>query len=175
MPGEGRADFLPKVEDISRNPADVDFKKPEIANWAEVSETIQSDPELKSGFQKAINDAYERYTDPRFKDKLVRVAATLGLAITALGGIKYTAEALKEQPKPADSATGFTPSLEQAEAVAGIQRQDIQEDAQKFYNGLTAKEVATEKERLAAATAPTEIPQTVRDQNFEGLNTSSLE
>lgn len=175
MPGEERTDFLPKVEDLSRNPANVDFKKPEIADWSEVRETVQGDPELKSGFQKAIDDAYERCSDPKFKDKLIRVAVILGVAVTALQGIKYASKAIKEQPKPTDSTTGFTPSPEQAEAVAGIQQQDIQEDAQKFYNELTTNEARTEKEHIAAATAPSEIPQTVRDQSAEGLDTSSLE
>jgi len=175
MPGEERTDFLPKTEDLDRTPANVDFKKPEVANWAEITEIIQSDLEIRSGFQKVLNDAYELCTDPKLKDKIVRVAVILGLAFTAHQGIKYTAEAIKDQPKPADSATGFTPSPEQSEAVAGMQQQDIQEDAQKYYEELKATEAAAAKEAVANATAPAEMPQTVQNQNFEGLDTSSLE
>jgi hypothetical protein len=170
MSGENRTDFLPHNEDSNRKPAEIDFTKPETANWAEIQETIKGDPELKSDLEDALARSLKRRDqDPKFTDRIVRIAVILGLTFTALGAARYINESRENQPdyKPTESAAGFDPSQEQKETVANMKAQTLQEEAQEYFDTLKARDTAEP--------APTEIPNTVKDQNFDELDTTKIE
>jgi signal transduction histidine kinase len=178
MTGEARTDFLPKSGDLDREPINIDLKKPEVTDWAEMTDLIDNDPELKSELESSLDRAARRNSsNPKVIQTIMRIGATLGLTIAVLAGAKFISENKESGPdyKPTENSAEIDPTQQQQEAIAGMEQQNLQEDAQKYLSELQAKEAAQERERISAEITSPTIPETVVNQNFDGLDTTNIE
>ncbi len=121
--------------------------------------------------QKRAEAAQNRAKDQKKKKTIKNVAAlsALGLVTSAAIGLGAKATAESEQRLPDNR---FTPeqSAPTASGEEQLTPEQLQEKAQ-----IDAAEAAAEKDKVEKASAPAETPQTVMDQNFEGLDTTKIE
>jgi hypothetical protein len=176
MEGYNRTDFL-KPKDLDREPNEPNLANPEIANWAEI------DPELRNEVIDSFNKSLDRNKHkPNTIQRLVRVAAILGI----LGGgltIDKNFNESKIQDGAKDIAHSlidaagqeYQQSIEQKEAVTAMEAQKNQEEAKAQFDQQVSTDAASEKEALANSQVTSEIPQTVLNQNFDGLDTTKIE
>lgn len=176
MEGHNRTDFL-KPKDLDREPNEPNLRNPEIANWAEI------DPELRNEVIDSFNKSLDRNKHkPNTMQRLVRVAAILGI----LGG-GLTIDKNFNESKIQDGAIDMAHSLidtasqeyeqpiGQKEAVTAMEEQKTQEEARVQFEQQVTADAAAEKEALANSQITPEIPQTVLNQNFDGLDTTKIE
>lgn len=172
-----RTSFL-RPKDPDREPNEPNLRNPEIANWAEI------DPELEKEMIDGFNRSLERNrNNPNVLQRLVRVAAILGI----LGGGLYIDKNYNES-KIQEGAKEFTSSLlnnanevngsqtfEQQQALEAMEREQMQAEAEAFHKEQLASESLTEKENLANTNQTQQVPSSVINQNFEGLDTTKIE
>lgn len=176
MERQDRTDFL-QPKDPDRELSEPNLANPEIANWAEI------DPELRNEVIDSFNKSLDRNKyKPNTIQRLVRIAAILGI----LGGgltIDKNFNESKIQDGAKDIAQSLIdtaseeggPSAEQQQAVSAMEAQKNQEEAKYHLDQQISIEAASEKEAFAKSQVAPEIPQTVLNQNFDGLDTTKIE
>lgn len=105
------------------------------------------------------------------KSKRVRDGIVLGIASAAtVAAVGHGAKAFESGQDLPDNR--FTPeqSVPTASGEEQLTPEQLQEKAQ-----IDAAEEAAENDMAEKATAPAETPQTVENQNFEGLDTTKIE
>lgn len=156
---DGSANLNGAIENFSENP--------EI-----IKATINEDPALSEEISESFVKSLKRNaSDPKLVDRLVRIAVILGLGITGIGATKYIEQGLKERPniEPTEATVPISPETQKA--IDGIQRAEALEYFQNSEDTQADQEKAMAEEALKAQ----EIPQTVKDQNFDGLDTTKIE
>lgn len=175
---ENRADFFPQPQDPERKPRNIDFSNPETANWAEIAEAIKEDPQLRSDWDKAGKAAVERNKDkPAWLRSFSLLAATLSLTATlwALQECSSKDGRVPEPDQRSPEASIPSPEEEQRRAVKAMEEQKTQEEAAAWHKEETAAEAEKEKKDLEESFKGPETPQTVKDQDTEGLDTTNIE
>lgn len=168
-----RTDFLPHPNEPEREPKNIDFSNPEIANWGEIKEAIWEDEELKQDLENTLNKAAQKNKDnPKIIKTIGRIAAILGLTVAVLAGARFVAtkNGLEETPDIPETSDTQGATEKRHQATSGITDQE----AREYLENTPDVEAQKEKEMVEEALTPSEVPNTVKDQNFEGLDTSSL-